>query len=168
MWPSLIASNDPAMEPSASAEFTSFFADFASAKSRLLDHVDSSCNSPCLYSCSRRRTVFQPTGPLYKIVAISSFRGEADGKLTKAATVHRTSSACQLPCLLYLNIVVMEYEARPELLEHYLGKLMVYVFEDSLDMDVSAERLLIRLLIDLEDSTAKLTRRAHKTIIWFP
>ena len=41
---------------------------------------------------------------------------------------------------------------------------MVCIYEDSLDINVSAEHLLIKLLIGLEESTSKLTRRAHQTI----
>ena len=163
-WPSLIATNEPATGPSTSAEFTGFFSNLASAKSRLLSHVKSGCTSPCLHSCLRRRTVFAPTGPLYKLVAPTRLGEDSFDDRATAANVQRTASACQLPCLLYLNIVMTEYEASPELLEHYLEKLMVCIFEECLDMDVSAEHLLIKLLIGVEESTAELTRRAHQTI----
>lgn len=41
---------------------------------------------------------------------------------------------------------------------------MVCIYDDSLDMHVSAEHLLIKLLIGLEEGTNMLTRRAHQTI----
>jgi hypothetical protein len=156
-WHSLIASNKSVSDAPSSDEFTHFMATLARAKVRLLQHALSGCTSPsCPYSCARRRTVFVPMGPLYKLVAI------APG--SDSTNIQRTASACQLPCLLYLNIVVLEYATNPSLLEHYLGRLMVCIYEDSLDINVSAEHLLIKLLIGLEESTSKLTRRAHQTI----
>jgi hypothetical protein len=50
------------------------------------------------------------------------------------------------------------------LLEHCLELLMVCIYEDSLEINVSAEHLLIKPLIGLEESTGKLTRRAYQTI----
>jgi hypothetical protein len=147
-----------------SAEFTSFLANLANMKSRMIRHVKSGCKFPCLYSCSRRRAVFAPNGPLYKLVAPKSLLKDSPEDCTTSTNVQRTASACQLPCILYLNIVMTEYEASPELLEHYLGKLMVCVYEERMDMDISAEHLLIQILIGIEDSTAERTRRAHHTI----
>jgi len=49
-------------------------------------------------------------------------------------------------------------------MEDYLGKLRTCLFEDGLDVDNSAEHLLIKLLIGFEHSTAETTHRAHKTI----
>jgi hypothetical protein len=59
---------------------------------------------------------------------------------------------------------MIEYQASPELLEHYLGKLIIFIYEESLDIDISTEHLLIKLLVGAEESTAELTRRAHQTI----
>ena len=162
-WASLIATNEPATEPSTSAEFTSFFANLASSKSRLLSHIESGCTAPCLYSCLRRRTVFAINNPLCKLVAPAKFGEDSDDQAAPANN-QRTASSCQLPCLLYLNIVMTEYEASPEMVEHFLEKLMVCIFEESLDMDVSVEHLLIKLLIGVEESTTELTHRAHQTI----
>ena len=163
-WSSLIDSNDSDMESSAVFEFRSFLSNLTCARSRLLGHVSSGCEYPCLYSCARRRAVFQLNGPIYKVVETQNCSQNADDDSAGLANVQRTASACQLPCLLYLNIVMLEYEARPDILEHYLEKLMVCVYEDCLDMDLSAEHLLIKLLVGLEDSTTNLTSRAHQTI----
>jgi len=57
-----------------------------------------------------------------------------------------------------------EYEVSPKLMEDYLGKLRTCLFEEGLDVDNSAEHLLIKLLIGFECSTAETTHRAHQTI----
>ncbi len=74
------------------------------------------------------------------------------------------ASECKLPCVLYLNIVMTEYDVNPKRMEDYLGKLRTCLFEDGLDVDNSAEHLLIKLLIGFEHSTAETAHRAHKTI----
>ncbi len=74
------------------------------------------------------------------------------------------ASQCKLPCIVYLNIVMTEYDGSPKLMEDYLGKLRMCLFEEGLDVDNSAEHLLIKLLIGFEYSTAETTRRAHQTI----
>jgi hypothetical protein len=57
-----------------------------------------------------------------------------------------------------------EYDASPKLLEDYLGKLRTCLFEEGLDLDNSAEHLLIKLLIGFEYSTAETTHRTQQTI----
>lgn len=74
------------------------------------------------------------------------------------------ASQCKLPCILYLNIVTAEYDTSPKLMEDYLGKLRTCLFEESLDVDNSAEHLLIKLLIGFEYSTAETMYRAHQII----
>jgi hypothetical protein len=163
-WCSSTTINEAVTGSFTSAEFTSFLASLANMKSRVVRHVKSGCTFPCLYSCSRRRAVFAPNGPLYKLVAPTSLGKDSAKDRATAANVQRTTSACRLPCILYLNIVMMEYEASPELLEHYLGKLIVCVYEEGMDMDISAEHLLIQVLIGIEDSAAERARRSHQTI----
>jgi hypothetical protein len=163
-WFSSTTTNETATGSFTSAEFTSFLANMANMKARMARHIKSGCTFPCLYSCSRRRAVFAPNGPLYKLVAPTSLDKDSHKAHTTAENIQRTANACRLPCILYLNIVMTEYEASPELLEHYLGKLIVCVYEEGMDMDISAEHLLIQLLIGIENSTAERTRRAHQTI----
>ncbi|KAE8447895.1 hypothetical protein EG329_010124 [Mollisiaceae sp. DMI_Dod_QoI] len=143
-------------------EFTGFLANLANLKSRLCSHIKAGCMFPCHYSCSHRRSVFTPTGPLYKLVAPTSLG--CYGDRSSATNVQRMASQCKLPCVLYLNIVMTEYDGSPKLMEDYLGKLRMCLFEEGLDVDNSAEHLLIKLLIGFEYSTAETTRRAHQTI----
>jgi hypothetical protein len=164
-WPSLVIKNEPVTGLPAKVELSNFLISLASAKSRLLDHARTACSASCLHSCSRRRAVFELNGPLYKIATRMRFHEAFDDhNAAVAANIQRRASACQIPCLIYLNIVMIEYEGSTKLLEQFLGKLIVCIYKDSLDMDLSAEHLLIRLLSGLEDTTLELTYRAHKTI----
>ncbi|KAJ9608391.1 hypothetical protein H2200_007379 [Cladophialophora chaetospira] len=104
------------------------------------------------------------SGPLYQVVSPEGLHEVVSEGNVAAATIQRTASTCQTPCLLYLNIVMVEYETKPELLEQFLGRLIICIYEDSLDKGISAEQLLIRLLGGLEDTTVMLTCRAHKTL----
>ena len=161
-WFSLAASTDAVTWPSA--EFTGLLANLANLKSRLSSHIKAGCTFPCQYSCSHRRSVFTPSGPLYKLVAPTSLREYCYEDRSSATNVQRMASQCKLPCILYLNIVVTEYEGSPKLMEDYLGKLRTCLFEDGLAVDNSAEHLLIKLLIGFEYLTAETTHRAHQTI----
>jgi hypothetical protein len=146
-------------------ELSDFLVSLAHAKERLINHTRTGCSSPCLHGCLRRKAAFGTNAPLLRILASTSLcEALADDDAASATNIQRKFSACQTPCLLYLNIVMVEYEARTDLLDQFLGKLIICIYEDSLDMDVSAEHLLIRLLGGLEDTTARLTNRAHRTI----
>ncbi|KAE9376076.1 hypothetical protein N431DRAFT_556330 [Stipitochalara longipes BDJ] len=161
-WFSLGTSTDAVTWPSD--EFTGFLANLANLKSRLRSHIKAGCTFPCQYSCSHRRSVFTPSGPLYKLIAPTSLDKYCYGDRYSATNVQRMANQCKLPCILYLNIVMTEYDLSPKLMEDYLGKLKTCLFEDGLDVDNSAEHLLIKLLIGFEYSRAETTHRAHQTI----
>jgi hypothetical protein len=162
VWFSLATSPDAVTW--ASAEFTGFLANLANLKSRLSNYIKAGCTFPCQYSCSHRASVFTPSGPLYRLVAPTSLDKYCSGDRSLATNSQRMASQCKLPCILYLNIVMTEYEISPKLMEDYLRKLRTCLFEDGLDVDNSAEELLIKFLIGFEYSTAETTHRAHQTI----
>ena len=147
-----------------SAEFTGFLANLANLKSRLCSHLKAGCTVPCYYNCAQRRSVFSSSGPLYKLLTPTTPDKYCIGDGVSATNGHRMANQCKLPCILYLNIVMAEYEGNPNLMEYYLGKLKTCLFDDGLAVDNSAEHLLIKLLIGFEYSTEVTTHRAHQTI----
>ena len=66
----------------------------------------------------------------------------------------RASNACQLPCLLYINAVILEYAAGPYLIDNFFVKLINVIYEDNLDTCFSPEHLLIRLFVGIEGTEA--------------
>lgn len=71
----------------------------------------------------------------------------------------RTCEACQLPCILYINAVVLEYASWPFLIDEFFAKLINTVYEDNLDACVSPEHLLIRLLVGIDATEARRDAR---------
>lgn len=59
-----------------------------------------------------------------------------------------------MPCLLYINAVLLEYTSAPHLIDDCLAKLINAVYEDNLDTSVSPEHLLHRLLIGTDGTDA--------------
>lgn len=159
---SLATSTDAVTWPAA--ELTGFLAKLANLKSRLRSRMKTGCTLPCQYSCAHRRSIFTPSGPLYKLVAPTSLSKYCFEDRSSVTNFQRMTSQCKMPCILCLNIVMTEYDVSPQLMEDYLGKLIMCLYEDGLDVDNSAEHLLIKLLIGFESSTEDTTRRAHQTI----
>ena len=71
----------------------------------------------------------------------------------------RASSACQLPCLLYINAVILEYAPEPYLIDDFFVKLINVIYEDNLDTCFSPEHLLIRLFVGIEGTEARRDAR---------
>lgn len=59
-----------------------------------------------------------------------------------------------MPCILYINAVLLEYASAPHLIDDCLAKLINAVYEDNLDTSVSPEHLLHRLLIGTDGTDA--------------
>ena len=71
----------------------------------------------------------------------------------------RASGACQLPCLLYINAVILEYALEPYLIDDFFVKLINVIYEDNLDTCFSPEHLLIRLFVGIEGTEARRNAR---------
>ena len=71
----------------------------------------------------------------------------------------RASDACQLPCLLYINAVILEYAAGSYLIDDFFVKLINVIYEDNLDTCFSPEHLLIRLFVGIEGTEASRDSR---------
>ena len=155
--PSLVAPETPADLRQACRDFIGFFFklnDNAYSHSVHLDQADSSQTAyPYKISGSaQKQSLFAPGTPLYRLLGsnVDSSMGFAN---------QRASDACQMPCLLYINAVLLEYASAPHLIDDCLAKLINAVYEDNLDTSVSPEHLLHRLLISIDVTVA--TRNAR-------
>ena len=96
---------------------------------------------------ARKRSLFAPGTPLYGLLS-----SNLDGSMGLAE--QRASNACQMPCLFYINAVLLEYARGPYLIDDFFAKLINVVYEDNLDTCFSPEHLLIRLFVGIENTEA--------------
>lgn len=66
-----------------------------------------------------------------------------------------------MPCLVYLNIALLDYADEPTICEKFLDQLEACALEDAEGRSISPEHLLIRLLIGLEEG-AGIERRPER------
>ena len=92
---------------------------------------------------ARKTLLFAPGTPLCGLLS-----SNLDGSMGLAK--QRASDACQMPCLLYINAVILEYAAGPYLINDFFVKLLNVIYEDNLDTCFSPEHLLIRLFVGIE------------------
>ena len=150
--PSLVAPETPEDLSLACQEFVGFFHklnDNAYSHSVYSDPNDSSHTSYPYRSSmnAQKQLLFSPGTPLYRHLSSNS---ESSIGLAN----QRASDACQLPCLLYLNTVMLDYANGPYLIDDFFSKLVNTIYEDNLDTCVSPEHLLIRLLVGIDGTEA--------------
>ena len=137
----------------ASQQFINFFHrlnDNAYSHSVYIDPNDST-HTACPYKVSQtaqKQSLFAPGTPLCRLL-----NSHYDSSMGLAK--QRAFDACQLPCLLYINAVMLEYASGPYLIDDFFAKLISVVYEDNLDNCVSPEHLLIRLLVGIEGTEAR-------------
>lgn len=98
--------------------------------------------------------LFSPESPLYRLL-------HSDSTKSIGISDQRAAEACQIPCLIYINLTVLEYADRPYLADNFLCKLMNCVYEDNLDTSVSPEQLLMRLLLGIDGSESEKAERLY-------
>lgn len=155
--PSLVAPDTPADLHLACQQFVEFFHilnDNAYSHSVYSDPNDS-IHIAYPYRNSQnaqKQSLFGPGTPLRRLLS-SNYDSS-----TEFAN-QRTCEACQLPCILYINVIVVEYASWPFLIDEFFAKLINTVYEDNLDTCVSPEHLLIRLLVGIDATEAKRNAR---------
>lgn len=155
--PSLVSLDTFADLDLACQEFISFFQrlnDNAYSHSVYSDPGDSTHKAyPYKNSqTARKMSLFAPGTPLCGL--LSSNLDDSMG-LAK----QRASGACQMPCLLYINAVMLEYTPGPYLIDDFFVKLINVIYEDNLDTCFSPEHLLIRLFVGIEGTEARRDAR---------
>lgn len=103
---------------------------------------------------ARRQLLFAPNTPHYRLLSSTS-----DGSM--GVPNQRASEVLQMPCLLYINAVMMEYATRPYLIDDFFCKLVNTVYEDNLDTYNSPEQLYIRLLQGVDDADTGRDKRLY-------
>ncbi len=73
---------------------------------------------------AHRQSLFAPDTPLYRLLSLNS-----DSSMGVSA--QRASDACQMPCLLYINAIMLEYANGPYLIDDFFAKLVNAVYEDN-------------------------------------
>ena len=101
---------------------------------------------------ARKKSLFAPGTPLCGLLS-----SNLDGSMGLAK--QRASDACQMPCLFYINAVMLEYARVPYLIDDFLVKLIDVIYEDNLDTCFSPEHLLIRLFVGIEGTEARRDAR---------
>lgn len=105
---------------------------------------------------ARRQLLFAENSILHETLVFQGPKVETQQKL-------RTSSACQMPCLIYLWLALCDYASSPEKEDAFLNRLEACMFDDP-RASLSSEHLLIRLLIGLDGDVETESRRAHKVM----
>lgn len=101
---------------------------------------------------AQKQSLFGPGTPLRRL--LSSNCDSSTG-----FAYQRSYEACQLPCVLYISAVVLEYASRPFLTDEFFAKLINTVYEENLDTCVSPEHFLIRLLVGIDATEARRDAR---------
>ena len=118
-------------------------------------HPSDSMPRPYPYKSSQtaqKMSLFAPGTPLYSLLS-----SKLDGSMGLAK--QRASDACQMPCLFYINAVMLEYARGPYLIDDFFVKLIKVIYEDNLDTCFSPEHLLIRLFVGIEGTEARRDAR---------
>lgn len=104
---------------------------------------------------AKKFSLFAPGTALYRLLSSNSdsLIGISD---------QRASDACQMPCLLYINVVMLEYASGPYLIDDFFSKLINAVYEDNLNTCVSPEHLFVRLLLGIDGTDAGRDARLYK------
>lgn len=162
-WPSLTSTSPDDRQDLERAcdEFIEFFRDIESTSLYL--HFSSSTSSTHSSLLTYRREVFAPGSPLHNILSSHNLITQTSTNTSRSNHLQRqrTAKACQMPCLIYLNIAFLDYADDPATCEHFLSKLEACVLEDDEGRSISPEHLLIRLLIGLEEE-AGIERRPER------
>ena len=74
----------------------------------------------------------------------------------------RAFSQCQMPTLLYLNMVLRDYANDPRSFEGFKAKVLRCIEEENLARSGSLEQVLMRLLMGVEGSADQRSARAYK------
>ena len=101
---------------------------------------------------ARKKSLFAPGTPLCRLLSSTL---DCSMGLAK----QRASDACQVPCLFYINAVLLEYACAPYLIDDFFVKLINIIYEDNLDTCFSPEHLLIRLFVGIEGTEARRDAR---------
>ena len=102
-----------------------------------------------------KHSLFASGTPLYRLLSLKS-----DSSM--GVSNQRASDACQMPCLLYINAVMLEYSNEPYLIDEFFAKLINAVYEDNLDTCVSFEHFFVRLLLGIDGTEAARDMRLYK------
>ncbi len=150
--PTLVAPETPEELRLMCQDFIEFFYrlnDNAYSHSVYSDPNDSSHTAyPYKNSLSaHKQSLFAPDTPLYRLLSLNS-----DNSIE--ISNQRASDACQMPCLLYINAVMLEYFNWPYLIDDFFAKLINAVHEDNLDTCVSPEHFFVRLLLGIDCTEA--------------
>lgn len=150
--PSLVTPDTPEDLRLACQNFIEFFLrlnDNAYSHSVYSDPDDSSLTAyPYRNSLgAKKQSLFAPGTPLYYHLKFNS-------NSLMGLSSQRASDACQMPCLLYINLVMLQYANGPYLIDDFFSKLANAVYEDNLATCVSPEHLLIRLLVGIDGTEA--------------
>ena len=94
-------------------------------------------------STARKLSLFAPGTPLHRLLAPSS-----DNSI--GLSQQRASDACRMPCLLYINAVILEYANAPYLIDCFFSNLNNAVYQDNLHNCVSPEHFFVQLLLGID------------------
>ena len=108
-------------------------------------------SSPSAY----KQSLFAAGTPLYHLLSAKS-----DNSI--GISNQRAFGACQMPCLFYINAIILDYADRPHLTDYFFSKLINTVYEDNLHNCVSPEHLLIRLLVGIDGPETERDARLCK------
>ena len=104
---------------------------------------------------ANKKPLFAPGTPLYRLLSSNS-----DSSM--GIYNQRASGACQMPCLLYINAVMLAYANGPYLIDDFFSKLINAVYEDNLHTCVSPEHIFVRLLLGLDGTEAARDARLYE------
>ena len=158
--PSLVAPETPEELRLACQDFVEFLYklnDNAYSHSVYSDPNDSSHTAyPYKHSLNaQKQSLFAPGTPLYRLLSSNS-----DNSM--GVSNQRASDACQMPCLLYINAIMLEYANGPYLIDDFFAKLINVVYEDNLHNCVSPEQLFVRLLLGIDGIEAAREARLYE------
>lgn len=110
---------------------------------------------PYKYSSTARKvSLFAPGTPFHRLFAPGS-----DNLV--GLSQRRTSDACRMPCLLYINAVVLEYANAPYLIDCFFSNLNNAFYEDNPLNCVSPEYFLMQLLLGIDGAEKENEKRLY-------
>ena len=105
-------------------------------------------------SLARKLSLFAPGTPLHRLLAPCS-----DNSI--GLSQQRASDAFRMPCLLYINAVILEYANVPFLIDCFLFNLNNSVYEDNLHNCVSPEQFFVSLLLGIDGAETENGERLY-------